>query len=211
MVSASHHLAAESGLAVLRDGGNAIEAMIAAAATITVAYPHMNVLGGDGFWLISEPGKKPVTIDACGAAAAGATIDSYRERGLRAIPSRGPLAALTVAGTVSGWRAARFMWHSGHMVTTASAPEARALAMIFLDSPRATGVWVTLRELPQHSVLNDQSTGSAPRARRRSWFTAITTFSPPILWTFGFHRLLSRPCATATSSPAALPTTKGRC
>ncbi|MFX8879562.1 gamma-glutamyltransferase, partial [Acinetobacter baumannii] len=47
MVVAPHHLAAEAGLSVMRDGGNAIEAMIAAAAAIAVVYPHMNGLGGD--------------------------------------------------------------------------------------------------------------------------------------------------------------------
>ncbi|MFV0366904.1 MAG: gamma-glutamyltransferase, partial [Hyphomicrobiaceae bacterium] len=51
MVVAPHHLAAEAGLSVLKDGGNAIEAMIAAASTIAVVYPHMNGLGGDSFWL----------------------------------------------------------------------------------------------------------------------------------------------------------------
>ena len=107
MVVSSNHLAAEAGLAVLREGGNAIEAMVAAAAAITVAYPHMNALGGDNFWLIHEPGKTPVAIDACGAAAKGATLDFYRQRGHEAaIPGRGPLAALTVAGAVSGWQEA---------------------------------------------------------------------------------------------------------
>lgn len=107
MVVAPHHLAAEAGLAVLRDGGNAIEAMVAAASTIAVVYPHMNGLGGDNFWLVSEAGKPPVGIDACGAAAGLATREFYREHGHEAlIPSRGPLAALTVAGAVSGWQAA---------------------------------------------------------------------------------------------------------
>ncbi len=107
MVVAPHHLAAEAGLAVLREGGNAVEAMVAAAAAITVAYPHMNALGGDNFWLIHEPGKQPVAIDACGAAAQGATLDFYRQHGhTAAIPGRGPLAALTVAGAVSGWQEA---------------------------------------------------------------------------------------------------------
>ncbi len=49
MVVAPHHLAAEAGLSVLREGGNALEAMIAAAAAIAVVYPHMNSIGGDGF------------------------------------------------------------------------------------------------------------------------------------------------------------------
>ena len=106
MVVAPHHLAAQSGLAVLREGGNAIEAMVAAAATIAVVYPHMNAIGGDGFWIIHAPGSDPVAIDACGAAAAQATPEWYRARGRDAIPARGPLAANTVAGTVSGWAAA---------------------------------------------------------------------------------------------------------
>lgn len=50
MVTAPHHLAAQAGLSVLSDGGNAIEAMIASAAAIAVVYPHMNGLGGDSFW-----------------------------------------------------------------------------------------------------------------------------------------------------------------
>jgi gamma-glutamyltranspeptidase len=104
MVVAPHHLAAQAGRDVLRDGGNAVEAMVAAAAAIAVVYPHMNAIGGDGFWLIHEPGRAPVAIDACGPAAALATRESYA--GLDAIPSRGPRAALTVAGTVSGWAAA---------------------------------------------------------------------------------------------------------
>ena len=49
MVVAPHHLAAQAGRDVLRDGGNAIEAMVAAAAAIAVVYPHMNAIGGDGF------------------------------------------------------------------------------------------------------------------------------------------------------------------
>ena len=106
MVVAPHHLAAQSGLAVLREGGNAVEAMVAAAATVAVVYPHMNAIGGDGFWIVHAPGTAPVAIDACGAAAARATPEWYRARGLDAIPARGPLAANTVAGTVSGWEAA---------------------------------------------------------------------------------------------------------
>ncbi|MEO7729047.1 MAG: gamma-glutamyltransferase family protein [Burkholderiales bacterium] len=103
MVVAPHALAAQSGLAVLREGGNALEAMVAAAATISVVYPHMNGIGGDSFWLIHEPGKDVTTIDACGRAAAHATFDFYRAHKAGVIPARGPLAANTVAGTVSGW------------------------------------------------------------------------------------------------------------
>lgn len=101
MAVTPHHLASQSALAVLREGGSAIEAMVAAAATVAVVYPHMNGLGGDGFWLIVPPDGEPLAIDASGAAGALATPAAYAD--LTQIPHRGPRAALTVAGTVSGW------------------------------------------------------------------------------------------------------------
>lgn len=106
IASAPHHLAGESALGVLQEGGTAIEAMVAAAATIAVVYPHMNSIGGDGFWLIQAPGAEPIGIDACGPAAAAATAQRYRSAGFAAVPARGPWAANTVAGTVHGWRLA---------------------------------------------------------------------------------------------------------
>ena len=106
MVVAPHRAAAEAGADVLRAGGNAVEATIAAAATIAVVYPHMNSIGGDAFFLISEAGKPVRGIDACGAAGSLATIERYRKKGYDTVPARGPDAALTVAGAVSGWRLA---------------------------------------------------------------------------------------------------------
>lgn len=107
MAVAPHAAAAQSALAVLREGGNAIEAMIAAAATIAVVYPHMNAIGGDSFWLLHVPGEAPGAIDACGAAALQASRAWYAERGhTQVIPHRGGAAANTVAGTISGWGAA---------------------------------------------------------------------------------------------------------
>ncbi|MGB8712282.1 MAG: gamma-glutamyltransferase, partial [Onishia taeanensis] len=109
MTVAPHHLAAQAGRDILNEGGNAVEAMVAMASTIAVAYPHMNGIGGDGFWLIHEPGKPPLAIDASGPAAGLATRTCYAEKGYSAeqgIPSRGPLAALTMAGTLGGWQLA---------------------------------------------------------------------------------------------------------
>ena len=103
MVTAPHHLASAAGAEVLREGGNAVEAMIAAAAAIAVVYPHMNSLGGDGFWLIAPPGQAPRAIDACGRAGQAVEPGLYRDQGLEAIPSRGPLAANTAPCAVAGW------------------------------------------------------------------------------------------------------------
>jgi len=66
MVTAPHALAAQSGAQILAEGGNAIEAALATAATLAVVYPHMTGLGGDAFWLIAEPQRAPVTIDGAG-------------------------------------------------------------------------------------------------------------------------------------------------
>lgn len=122
MAVAPHHLASQSALSVLREGGSAIEAMVAAAATIAVVYPHMNGLGGDGFWLIVPPQGDPIAIDASGAAGSLATPEAYA--GLTHIPHRGPQSALTVAGTVSGWDEALKVSHS---LTGKSLPLSRLL------------------------------------------------------------------------------------
>ncbi|HVY34660.1 MAG TPA: gamma-glutamyltransferase family protein [Caulobacteraceae bacterium] len=101
IVTAPHRSASKAGLSILKAGGNAAEAAVAIAAALAVVYPHMNSIGGDSFWLHCEPGQEPVGIDACGRAAQKADLALYEGRS--AIPWRGPLAANTVAGTVSGW------------------------------------------------------------------------------------------------------------
>src|SRR5262244_266895 len=105
MVASPHVLASQSGVAAMRAGGNALDAAIAAAATIAVVYPHMNGVGGDNFWLIHDATSSRLTA-LCGAgrSARAASIDWYAERGIRdSIPSRGGPAALTVPGVVDGW------------------------------------------------------------------------------------------------------------
>jgi gamma-glutamyltranspeptidase len=101
VVCAPHAGAVEAGRAILADGGNAVEAMVAMAATIVAVYPHMNHLGGDGFWLIREPTGRQRAIMAAGPAGRNAKPELYRDH--ETIPPRGPLAALTVPGAVAGW------------------------------------------------------------------------------------------------------------
>ncbi len=105
-VAAPHSLAAKAGQTVLAQGGNAVEAMVAMAAAIAVVYPHMNGIGGDGFWLVRDRSGRVRGFEACGPAGRLATRARYREKGFEAIPSRGPDAAVTVAGAVGGWRLA---------------------------------------------------------------------------------------------------------
>jgi gamma-glutamyltranspeptidase/glutathione hydrolase len=101
VVAAPHAAAAEAGRAILADGGNAIEAMVAMAATIAAVYPHMNHIGGDGFWLIRERTGRVRALMAAGRAGAHARRELYREH--ETIPARGPLAALTVPAAIGGW------------------------------------------------------------------------------------------------------------
>lgn len=103
VVAAPHREAEAAGAAILAEGGNAIEAAIAVASSLGIVYPHMTGLGGDSFWLIAEPGKPPVGLQACGPAARAATVERYRSQGHGTLPTRGGDAALTVAGAVNGW------------------------------------------------------------------------------------------------------------
>lgn len=103
-ITSPHKLASEAGASILREGGSAIEAVVACAAALTVVYPHMNSIGGDSFWLIQPKGKKPFAIDASGRSAAAANMNFYE--GYSSIPSRGGISSLTSAGTLSGWKLA---------------------------------------------------------------------------------------------------------
>jgi oxamate amidohydrolase len=103
-VASPHALASDAGLAILRAGGNALDAAIAAAATIAVVYPHMNGVGGDNVWLVHDAGRQRLrALNGAGRAARTADLPTYRARFGAAIPTRGGAAALTVPGAVSGW------------------------------------------------------------------------------------------------------------
>jgi gamma-glutamyltranspeptidase/glutathione hydrolase len=120
VVASPHPLATVAGLEVLLRGGTAIDAAVAVGATVAVVYPHMTGLGGDSFWLCWDAGAaRLVALQAAGSAAARATPELYRGLGLAAIPSRGPLAALTVPGAVDGlWTAHR--WSQEQLGSTVS-------------------------------------------------------------------------------------------
>jgi len=105
MVATPHLLATQSGVAALRAGGNALDAAIAAAATVATVYPHMNGLGGDNLWLIYDARSQRLrALTAVGRAARAASIEWYAARGISgALPVRGGPAALTVPAAVDGW------------------------------------------------------------------------------------------------------------
>ncbi len=106
VVAAPDALAAETGRAILEEGGNAVEAAVAMGATIAVTYPHMSSLGGDGFMMVREPDGRVGLVEACGPAGAKATIGAYHKAGHGTVPPRGALGAATVAGVAGGWKLA---------------------------------------------------------------------------------------------------------
>jgi gamma-glutamyltranspeptidase/glutathione hydrolase len=101
VVAAPHHAAVEAGRATLAEGGNALEAVVAMAATSAAVYPHMTHLGGDGIWLVREPSGRVRALIAAGRACANARRELYRD--YETIPPRGALAALTAPAAVAGW------------------------------------------------------------------------------------------------------------
>jgi gamma-glutamyltranspeptidase len=101
-----HALATEAGMRAYRDGGNAIDAAIAAAAVLTVVYPHNVALGGDLIALIRTPDGGVRCVNASGWAAAAVDVDGLRATHGGHLPARGA-AAVTVPGGVRGWEALR--------------------------------------------------------------------------------------------------------
>src|SRR3990170_5845927 len=110
MVVTSQPLAAEVGVEILRQGGNAVDAAVAAAAMLNVIEPMSTCVGGDAFAIIylAKTGKVR-GLNASGRSGYAATLEEYERRlggpGAREIPNNS-LLAVTVPGTVDGWATA---------------------------------------------------------------------------------------------------------
>ena len=102
-VATSQPLAAQAGLRMLLQGGNAADAAIAVAATLNVVEPMSTGMGGDAFALIYwAKDRRVYALNASGRAAGGATLEEYQSRGLSEVPERGILP-VTVPGAPAGW------------------------------------------------------------------------------------------------------------
>ncbi|MDQ4038022.1 MAG: gamma-glutamyltransferase [Actinomycetota bacterium] len=102
MVASTHWLASAAGMAVLEEGGTAVDAAVATAFTLHVVEPHLNGPGGDVPILFAGPGQPATVLCGQGVAPAGATLEHYRNQDLDVIPGTGLLAAV-VPGAVSAW------------------------------------------------------------------------------------------------------------
>jgi gamma-glutamyltranspeptidase / glutathione hydrolase len=103
MVATSQPLASAAGLRILQQGGNAIDAAVAAAAVLCVVEPMMVSPGGDLFALVWNAEKKELkALNASGRSPAAASIDELKKRGFDKMPQKG-IHAVTVPGAVDGW------------------------------------------------------------------------------------------------------------
>jgi gamma-glutamyltranspeptidase/glutathione hydrolase len=102
-VSAGHPLAAQAGLAVLHDGGTAMDAIIAMAGVLAVTRPHMNGIGGDAFGIFYDGETGEVTaLNASGRSGEIATPAFFAAAGVEEVPQSGALS-VSVPGAVAGW------------------------------------------------------------------------------------------------------------
>jgi gamma-glutamyltranspeptidase len=107
-IATPHVEATAAGLEAFDNGGNAVDAALAAATTLAVVYPHMCGIGGDLFALIHEPDGRTVVLNASGAAPAAVDLESLA-RQHEAMPESGP-HTVTVPGAMSGWWQLALHW-----------------------------------------------------------------------------------------------------
>jgi gamma-glutamyltranspeptidase/glutathione hydrolase len=107
VIATPHYLASAAGLRVLQDGGNALDAAIAANAVLGVVWPFMCGIGGDMFIVIYPAGgDRPMVLNASGRAGTRGTADFVRSAGFeKGLPNKGPLSVV-VPGCVAGWQMA---------------------------------------------------------------------------------------------------------
>lgn len=108
-VATADRLATTAGIEILRAGGNAVDAAIAANAVMAVTGPHLCGMGGDLFAVVHHH-SETFCLNASGRAGSGATAGDLRRAGLTEVPLRHEIRAVTVPGCVDGWMAlhARF-------------------------------------------------------------------------------------------------------
>ena len=103
MVATSHPLASQIGIDILKEGGNAIDAAIAANAALGLMEPTGNGIGGDLFAIVwIEEEKKLYGLNASGRSPENLTLEYFKENNFKSIPAYGPLP-ISVPGCVDGW------------------------------------------------------------------------------------------------------------
>lgn len=104
MVCSVDHLASSAGVGMMRAGGSAVDAAVAANAVLAVTTQNNCGMGGDLFALVHHrDGSPPVCLNASGRAGSGADAQQLRDEGHGKVPMKGDIRAVTVPGCVDGW------------------------------------------------------------------------------------------------------------
>ena len=107
MVVSGHKDATKAGIKILKNGGNAMDAAIAAASTLAVVIPNMNGLGGDSIALWYDAKKNKINvINGSGKSPSKASKQYFKSIGLKKIPQRGPLS-ISIPGVVHAWETSK--------------------------------------------------------------------------------------------------------
>jgi len=133
-VASPHALASAAGADVLRDGGNAVDAALAAAAVLAVVLPNQCAIGGDLIALVGLPDGSAHVLNASGRAPAGVDVAALRARGDRAPVDGAP--SVTVPGVVDGWHELARRWGSRPL----SAPVRLAAGVARIGVPVSAGL-----------------------------------------------------------------------
>jgi gamma-glutamyltranspeptidase/glutathione hydrolase len=159
MVATSQPLATAAGLRILQQGGNAIDAAIAAAAVLNVVEPHMTGIGGDAFAIVywSKSGEL-VGLNASGRAPAAMTLDYMKKKGYTSMPDSGP-DTITVPGAFDGW----FSLHE-------------KFGKLKLADVLAPAIDYAENGFPVSEIISNQWEANAGRLMRDEW--AKKTFLP---------------------------------
>jgi gamma-glutamyltranspeptidase / glutathione hydrolase len=139
MAATSHPAATLAAVDMLRCGGNAVDAAIAAIALQGVIDPHMTGIGGDCFAIVAPASGPQLAINGSGRAPAKAALDWFRQRGLTEIADDSPLA-VTVPGAVDAW-CRLCADHGTRSLDEVLAPAIRAAEHGFVVTPRAALDW----------------------------------------------------------------------
>jgi gamma-glutamyltranspeptidase/glutathione hydrolase len=147
LVCSVDHLASSAGVAVLRAGGSAADAAIAASAVLAVTTQHMCGAGGDLLAVVHPGSGAPRALLAVGRAGSGSDADRLRSQGHQRMPFRGDIRSVTVPGCVDGWLAL----HAAHgrlPLTEVLAPAITCAIDGFPASPLLATAMASVAALP---------------------------------------------------------------
>ena len=102
IAATSHPLASLEAISVLKNGGNAIDAAIAASAVLSVVEPNATGIGGDCFAIIAPEGKNPVSFNGSGIASEKSTFEFFKKNNINKIDLESP-HSVTIPGALDAW------------------------------------------------------------------------------------------------------------